>query len=54
MIQTLINIMRQEREDLVRRISREEQAPSPDPERLECLRREAESLDRQLERLADR
>jgi len=54
MIRTLISILEEEKRDLDDRLRREATAPQPDGERIEVLRNERDSLERQLERLADR
>jgi hypothetical protein len=54
MIRTLISILEEEKRDLDDRLRREATAPRPDDARLESLRTERDSLERQLERLAER
>ena len=54
MMRTLIDILQRERQDLGQRIAAEERAPIHNSERLANLRKEAQNLDRQLERLMAR
>jgi hypothetical protein len=54
MIRTLISILEAEKRDLDDRLRREATAPEPDRRRIDCLRGEVESLERQLGRIAER